>query len=134
MKAFAAFAALGLLVASPALAGDPAAGEKTFKKCKSCHAVSDGDNVVVKGGKTGPNLWGVIGRQAGSADFKYGKDLVAAGEGGLVWDEESLAAYITDPKGYLKEVTGNDKAKSKMSYKLKKGAEDVAAFLAQHGS
>ncbi|TKZ20556.1 c-type cytochrome [Shimia litoralis] len=132
MKTLFAVAAATLALTGPVLAeGDAAKGEKTFKKCKSCHMiVSPEGETIVKGGKTGPNLYGVIGRVAGSTDFKYGKDLVAAGEGGLVWDAESLTSYAKDPKGYLKEVTGNSKAKSKMTFKLKKGGEDVAAYLA----
>ena len=119
-----------MALAAPAFAGDAAKGEKTFKKCKSCHMIASESETIVKGGKTGPNLYGVIGRQAGTADFKYGDDIVAAGAAGLVWTEESLAAFVADPKAYLKEVTGDGGAKSKMSYKLKKGGEDVAAYLA----
>ena len=119
-----------MALAAPAFAGDAAKGEKTFKKCKSCHMIASESETIVKGGKTGPNLYGVIGRQAGTADFKYGDDIVAAGAAGLVWTEESLAAFVADPKAYLKEVTGDGGAKSKMSFKLKKGGEDVAAYLA----
>ena len=128
-------AALGaLMLATPAMAADPAAGESDFKKCKACHAIvaSDGTEVV-KGGKTGPNLGGVIGRPVASvADFKYGESILAVGATGAVWDEASLAAYITDPAAWLKEQTGDAAAKSKMSFKLKdeKEAADVAAFLA----
>lgn len=134
MKLIAAILALPLL-AAPALAGDAAAGEKDFKKCKACHMIVQPDGTAIqKGGKTGPNLYGVIGRAAGSAEgFKFGPDLAAAGEGGLIWDEASLAAYIQDPKGFLAEATGNAKAKSKMTYKHKKGAEDMAAYLASLG-
>ena len=135
MKPLISAAILGLL-AAPALAeGDPAKGEKGFNKCKSCHTVmSDSGDVIVKGGKTGPNLWGVAGRTAGTVEgFKYGDDLVAAGEGGLVWDEESFVAYAADPRKFLREVTGDSKAKSKMSFRLKKGGEDIYAFLASHG-
>ncbi|EBA14599.1 cytochrome c family protein [Roseobacter sp. SK209-2-6] len=136
MKSILSAAAVLGLLAAPAFAeGDPAKGEKGFKKCKSCHmVVSDTGEAIVKGGKTGPNLWGIAGRAAGSADgFKYSKDLVAAGEGGLVWDAESFAAFTADPRGFLREHLGDSKAKSKMSFKLKKGGEDIFAFLAQHG-
>ncbi|MEP5154965.1 cytochrome C [Planktotalea sp.] len=117
--------------AAPAFAeGDAAKGEKTFKKCKSCHMIKNGDDIIVKGGKTGPNLYGVIGRTAGTVEgYKYGKSIVDAGEQGLVWDAESVAAFTADPKGYLKEVLDDSKAKSKMSFRLKKGAEDVVAYL-----
>ena len=53
-------------LALPALAdGDAANGEKEFRKCKSCHSISSADADLVKGGKTGPNLYGVAGRTAG---------------------------------------------------------------------
>lgn len=120
------------LLAAPAFAGDPAVGEAEFKKCKSCHSIiADDGTAIQKGGKTGPNLYGVIGRQIGSAaDFKYGEDIIAAGADGTVWDEASLAVYVTDPNAWLKEKTGNAGAKSKMTFKLKDKQEDVAAYLA----
>ena len=82
IRTLAILAALG--AATPALAeGDVAKGEKAFKKCKACHMIVNGDEVIFKGGKTGPNLYGIIGRSAGTAeDFKYCKSLAAAGEAG----------------------------------------------------
>jgi cytochrome c len=132
MKFLTATVALFALAAPVYAEGDVTKGEKAFKKCKSCHmVVSPEGETIVKGGKTGPNLYGVIGRQAGSVEgFKYGKSLVEAGEGGLIWDEASVAAFTKDPKAFLKEATGSGSAKSKMSFKLKKGGEDVAAYLA----
>lgn len=131
MKILAITAAALLGMSNFVLAeGDIAKGEKDFKKCKACHTIANGDDVILKGGKTGPNLYGIIGRTAGSVEgFRYGASLVKAGEGGLVWDEETLAAYVNDPKAYLKEVLGDSGAKSKMSFKLKK-AENIAAYLA----
>lgn len=121
-----------MLAGAPALAeGDAAQGEKEFGKCKSCHMVVAPDGTeIVKGGKTGPNLHGVIGRVAGTADFKYGASLKAAGEKGLVWDAESFVEYTVDPAAFLKKYLGDDKAKSNMTFKLKKGGEDIAAWLA----
>ena len=134
-------AILGLL-AAPALAeshasGDAAAGEKAFNKCKSCHAIVDAEgNAITKGGKTGPNLFGLPGATAGTvADFSRYKDgIVAAGEAGLVWDEENLAEYIKDPKAFLQSTLDDSGAKSKMTFKMKKGGEDVAAYLATFSS
>ena len=122
--------AMTLMMATAVQAeGDVDAGKKTFGKCKACHSVVSPDGeVLVKGGKTGPNLYGVIGRQAGSADFKYSKTFVALNETGLVWDEANFAAFVADPRGFLKEQ-GTD-GKTRMTFKLKKGGEDVAAFLA----
>jgi cytochrome c len=121
-----------LMLATPVLAGDPAAGEAEFKKCKACHSLTATDGTeVVKGGKTGPNLGGVIGRQVGSvADFKYGESILAVGATGKVWDEASVAAYVADPGAWLAANGAGDGAKSKMSFKLSKGGEDMAAYLA----
>ncbi|GAA6206769.1 cytochrome c2 [Cognatishimia sp. WU-CL00825] len=122
--------------AGAALAGDAALGEKNFKRCKSCHAITADDGTkIMKGGKTGPNLFGVIGRTVGSEEgFNYSASMQAAAAAGLVWDEENLAAFVLDPKGWLKEVLSDPSAKSKMTLKLKKGGDDVAAFLASAGS
>lgn len=111
--------------------GDVAKGEKDFKKCKACHGIVDASGeALFKGGKTGPNLYGIIGRTAGTVEgFKYGDSIVAAGEAGLVWTEELLVEYIKDPKAFLKEQTGDAKAKSKMTFKWGK-SEDIVAFLA----
>lgn len=124
-------ASLFALAALPALAGDAAKGESDFKKCKACHSVTAPDGTAVqKGGKTGPNLWGVVGRTVASEDFTYGASLASVGASGKVWDEASLAAYVTDPTAWLKETTGDAAAKAKMTFKLTKGAEDMAAYLA----
>ena len=125
-------AAATLALATPALAGDPAAGEATFAKCKACHMATAPDGTVVqKGGKVGPNLWGLIGRPVASVEgFSYGPSITAVGAAGTVWDEAMLAAYVTDPTAWLKEQTGDAGAKSKMTFKLKDGSEDIAAYLA----
>lgn len=124
------------MLATTAHAADPAEGEADFKRCKACHAiVDDADTVIMKGGKTGPNLYGVIGRTVGTVEgFKYGKSLVAVGEAGTVWTEENLAAYIEDPKSWLAEILDDPSAKTKMTYKHKKRAAEMAAFLGTHGA
>jgi cytochrome c len=122
---------LTALLATPAAAQDAAKGEAEFRKCKTCHMIEAPDGTaIVKGGKTGPNLYGVIGRPVASAEFDYGDGLRAVGEAGAVWDEASLAAYVADPTAWLKEQTGDAAAKSKMVFKLAKGGADVAAYLA----
>ena len=120
------------LAALPAFAGDAALGEAEFKKCKSCHSITAPDGTEVqKGGKTGPNLYGIVGRAVASdPDFKYGDSILAVGAAGTVWDEAALAAYVADPAAWLKTTLGDDGAKSKMSFKLAKGGEDMAAYLA----
>ncbi len=131
MKLLLTASAALLALSLPALAsGDADEGEKIFKKCKSCHTIASPDETIVKGGRTGPNLFGAIGRAAGSVEgFKYSKSMISAGEAGLVWDEEKLAEYVQDPTAYLKKELDDPKARAKMSFKLRKGGEDVAAYL-----
>lgn len=126
---------VALTLAAPAVAGgDPAKGEKEFGKCKSCHTVEAPDGTtILKGGKTGPNLYGVIGSPAAATGFKYGAGLKAAAEKGLVWDEANFAEYVVDPGAFLKAYTGDAAAKSSMTFKLKKGGADIAAWLASVG-
>lgn len=120
-----------LALATPALAeGDAEAGEKVYKKCKACHMIvsPDGDEIM-KGGKTGPNLYGIVGRVAGTVDgFKYGNGLKEAAEAEFTWTEEAITEYVVDPKKWLADQGFANK--SKMTFKLKKGGEDVAAYLA----
>ncbi len=125
--------ALALAAAAPARAeGDAAKGEREFNKCKSCHTVTAPDGTdVVKGGRTGPNLYGIIGRAAASTEFKYGASLTAAGEKGLVWDAASFTDYATDPGAFLKAYLDDPAARSNMTFKLRRGAEDIAAWLAE---
>lgn len=75
-------------------AGDVAAGEKVYRKCKACHVVNKEQNRV------GPHLVGIFGRTAGTVEgFRYSKAMVASG---IVWTEETIGAYLQDPKGYIK--------------------------------
>ncbi|NUB43598.1 cytochrome C [Fertoebacter nigrum] len=134
MKIYLSILAATAFAAAPALAeGDAAAGEKAFSQCQTCHVVVNdaGETLAGRNAKTGPNLFGVIGRQAGSLEgFKgYGDSLVEAGAAGLVWNEEQFVAYVQDPTAYLKEVTGDSKARGKMTYKVRK-AEDAANLYA----
>ena len=133
MIRIAAIAAMTLFATSALADGDAAEGEGTFaKRCKTCHSISNAGEDIVKGGKTGPNLYGVIGRQAGSTDFKYGDSAKAAGEKGLGWDRAQIIAYLEDPKAFLVEYLGDPKARSKMAFKLKDEGDraDIAAYLA----
>ncbi len=117
--------ALGVNAASAQ--GDAAAGEKVFKKCKACHTSDSGGK-----NKIGPNLFGIVGRQAGTAPgFRYSPSYVAAGEDGLAWDADAIFEYLVDPKAFIRSVTGDKKAKTRMVFKLKKEAarRDVIAFL-----
>lgn len=144
MKMFKTAALAFALVSGPALAdghatGDAEAGETVFKKCKACHSVVDTEGeVVVKGGRNGPNLYGVYTRVAGTEEEfgkKYGKSLIAAGEAGLAWNEADFVNYVADPRKFLRETLDDKKARSKMSFKLgdEDDAKNVWAYLVSVG-
>jgi len=131
--------AVALLVAigaeSRAAEGDPVKGEAVFKKCMTCHRIGEGAKNA-----TGPVLNNVIGRQAGTAaDYKYSALNHAAGENGLIWNEETIFAYLPDPTAFLKKFLTDagkpDLAKgtTKMAFKLPKEQErlDVIAYIKQ---
>jgi len=126
MKKLLTATASMLALAAPALAeGDAAKGEKDFRQCKACHMIQAPDGeMIVRGGRVGPNLYGVIGRTAGSVeDFRYSKDHAALADEGVVWDEENIVEYMTDPSKFIG-------GRSKMTFKLRKGGENIAAYLA----
>jgi len=136
----ATLAAMALsLTALPAMAqdaGDAAKGQKEFNKCKACHMIQAPDGTdIVKGGKVGPNLYGVVGRKVASLDgFKYGDGILEVAEKNpdMVWTEADLMEYVTDPRPWLVKQTGDSAAKTKMTFKLAKNQADVVAFLAQN--
>ena len=120
-KVFIVFAMAAVMIATSGstMAADAAAGEEVFKKkCLSCHDLDKN--------KTGPALRGVVGRKAGSTDFKRYKGLVDVE---IVWDETSLDEYIKDPKAFVKANTDNKR--TAMTFKLKDDAQraDVIEYL-----
>jgi cytochrome c len=146
IRTLTAALATGLaLGAAPALAqdadltatGDAAGGETAFRQCQSCHVVQNEDGEVLAGraAQTGPNLYGVVGRTAGTVEgFRYSDIMVTAGEQGLIWDEDDFVAYLLDPTGHLQEVTGEN-GRGKMAYRVRQeeDATNLYAFLAQYG-
>ncbi len=121
-----------------AQAGDIEAGAAAFaSQCQNCHNVTDSDGEVLAGRpnvRTGPNLYGVFGRQAGTYDgFRYGASLVEAGEAGLEWTPDNMTPYLLDPVSFLRETLDNNRARSQMSFRVRDEgtAADIIAFLTQ---
>jgi cytochrome c len=142
LQTLTATLAAALLSAAPLVAqdegptGDAEAGEREFNKCKACHMIEGPDDIIQRGGKVGPNLYGVAGRQAGSyEDFRYSDLIVAAGEKGLMWNEADFVAYVADPTAFLREYTEESSGRGKMTFKLndEEAAADVWAYLVSVG-
>lgn len=121
MRVFWTIAAVAMCFASAMLAegiGDAKRGAKVFKKCKACHQVGAGAK-----NRVGPHLNGVFGRGAASFEgFSYSKSMARAGADGLVWTEETLGAFLENPKSLV--------SKTKMNFKGLKKAKDRANVLA----
>lgn len=139
------YAAAAALLAAPAFAdghaatGDAAAGEEQFnRQCVACHIVADADGNVLAGrnARTGPNLYGLAGRQLGAEDFRYGDAVAELGEAGTVWTEEAFVGYVQDPTGWLRETLDNNRARGKMAYRVRDEGEaiDIYAYLATFGA
>lgn len=143
MKKITLAAALLAVMSAPAFAdghaatvGDAAAGEEQFnRQCVACHVVADASGEVLAGrnAQTGPNLYGIAGRQIGAIeDFRYGDSIIALGEQGAVWTEANFVAYVQDPTGWLRETLDDRRARGKMAYQVREEGQayDLYAYLA----
>lgn len=90
-------------------------GSKIYRRCQACHTLEeDGRN------KVGPNLWGIYGSAAGAKEgYAYSKAMLASE---IVWDQETMDAYLTKPADYVKGT--------KMSFIGLKNKEDRDAVQA----
>lgn len=102
------------------LLGNAERGEALWKQCRGCHQVGlDAENRI------GPHLNEIFGRKAGILEgYRYSKGMERASNDGLVWEIETLSAYIENPKAL---VSG-----TRMSFRgIKDPVEraDLLAFL-----
>jgi cytochrome c len=112
------------LVASAGMAsaeGDPAAGEKVFRVCKTCHQIGEGAKNFV-----GPELNGLVGRKAGTVEGYHYSD--ANKNSGLTWDEATLKKYLKNPR---EVVPGTKMAFPGLPNET--DIDNVIAYLAQFG-
>jgi cytochrome c len=108
-----------LLAATPSAwaEGDATKGQAAFRVCSACHTADAATN------KVGPYLKGVVGRKTASAEgYNYSAAMKAKGDAGLVWTEENLDAYLTNPRGFVPN--------NKMAFAGVKKPEDRADIIA----
>lgn len=103
-------------IAKRLASADAKKGESVAKQCNACHTFDKGGAV-----KTGPNLFGIAGRQAGSVGgFNYSDAI----KGLKPWTPEQLDAFLANPKAV---AAGN-----KMAFAgIKDGGQraDLIAYL-----
>ena len=102
--------------------GDGGIGRSLFDtRCAVCHSVAP----EPAPGFGGPSLYGLFGRKAGSVpDGAYSAALAGAGAAGLVWERETLRAYLGNPAAFL---PGGGKAGSGLADEQQ--VQDVMTYL-----
>lgn len=102
---------------APYNTADLSNGESKFALCQTCHTLVQGGPSL-----TGPNLYGVFGRKAGSKPgFNYSDALKATG---WTWDAAHVDTWITDPK-----VAADGTKMTFAGMKDPKDRTDVIAYL-----
>lgn len=118
-RAVIALSILAVWPHSAMAAGDAAAGEKIFLRCRACHQIGETARNAV-----GPKLNGLFGRHSGSIEgYNYSP---ANKNSGIVWDEPTFRDYIKAPQA---KIPG-----TKMTFpglKSDQEIDDVVAFLKQ---
>lgn len=83
----------GVVFTVAGLTGDAEAGRRVFARCRSCHVLDEGVN------RTGPSLYGIFGREAGTVEgFRYSD---ANANSGITWTGEVMFEYLENPREYI---------------------------------
>ena len=81
----------------PATAFERQVDAETFRWCRFCHTFRRNEPHLV-----GPNLHAIFGQRAGTVpNFHFSPAMAEAGAPGLVWNDQTLSAYLADPDGFL---------------------------------
>lgn len=71
-------------------------GRALFNRCRACHAFKPDTRSLSRG----PNLWGIVGRKAGTVEG-YAEYSRAIAESKVVWTAETIDQYLKDPKSFI---------------------------------
>ena len=113
-----ALLAMSALSSAAHAGGDATKGKTVFQRCAICHGVEKNG-----GNGLGPNLFGVVGRKAGTvAGFSYSAAMKASG---ITWTADKLTAYVAHP---AQVVPGNRMAFAGVTDPSQQA--DVVAYLA----
>jgi cytochrome c len=111
--------------------GDAAAGEAAFRQCVACHVVVNdaGETLAGRNARTGPNLYGIAGKPwAHVEDFRWSPGMQALNEAGVLVTEETFVAYVQDPTAYIREATGDDRARGAMSFRVRSEEDAINLY------
>ena len=116
-------AIVALALWGQAHAANPSHGEAIFKTtCAACHVAERDASRADLATRTGPNLWGVIGRKAGSnKGYVYS---YAMRTSGIIWTDQQLSRYIAAPQKTVPNVRMNF-----LGLKDPSDIQDVIAYL-----
>ena len=116
-------AIVALAFCGPAHAANPSHGEEIFKTiCAACHVAEREPSRADLATRTGPNLWGVIGRKAGS--YKGYAYSYAMRSSGIIWTDPQLGGYLAAPQKTVPNVRMNFPG-----LKNPNDVQDVVAYL-----
>jgi cytochrome c len=120
-----AAAALSLLAAAPAFAApDVAAGSLIFHSiCGVCHLAEKDASINDERIKIGPNLYGVVGRPAGTHKGYFYSPAMKGSH--ITWTKTALRTYIHEPQKTIPNVRMSFNGLPKMT-----DVDNVIAYLA----
>lgn len=113
---------LAAVLGFPFVIGNAAAdglarGRVVFQRCAACHSIDPAEKPL-----PGPNLFGIVGRQAGNdPGYDYSPVLRAARRDGLIWTEAALDLYHKDTEAFLPGTV--------MGFQKIDGADDRRALI-----
>lgn len=110
-----------VVLCGQAQAVNPIDGAAIFKAtCGVCHMARSDASRADLATRLGPNLWGVVGRKAGTyKGFVYS---YAMRSSGITWTDDQLRRYIAEPQKTVPNV--------RMSFAGLKNPNDVENVLA----